>query len=290
MTALTVCSQPSCRALAPIVVGGSGGSGTRVVAEILMRAGVYLGSDLNGPHDNLTFTYVCKHPYRYAARPERISAEQADLFALHESLFFGRLPSGGPLLALFLRCARDHALRRYSPAWVFERWSKVRAAPKDHRCLWGWKEPNSMYFLDGLKLFYPQAKYIQVVRHGLDMVYTQNDQQYFHWAPRYGIDPKDERAVQRFAFWHRSNRAAVETAQALFGQNFCLIRFEDLVLSPEQSLRQLLEFVQPPAPPDLPSLAHIPRKPDTFQRYKERDLAWVGAEVRAQLADFGFSV
>ncbi len=290
MTAQAACSSPVCRALAPIVVGGNGGSGTRVVAEILRQAGVYIGSDLNAASDNLTFTYVFKHPYRYSPSPEKLAAEQPRLFGLYEGLFYGRMPSRFDDWKLFLRCARDHALHRYKPAWVLARSEKAIRAPKDHRCLWGWKEPNSMYFTEGLKDFYPQAKYIHLIRHGLDMVYTRNDQQYEYWRPTFGMDTSDDSDQAHFEFWYRSNKRAYDDGSRLFGENFYLIRFEDLVLSPKETIVRLLDFVQPPTQPDLSKLAKIPQVPKTYQRYKEHDLAWIDDRVRDQLAFFGFNL
>jgi len=38
----------------PIVVGGLGGSGTRVIALMLERLGFFMGDDLNHAHDNMT--------------------------------------------------------------------------------------------------------------------------------------------------------------------------------------------------------------------------------------------
>ena len=46
----------------PVVIGGVGGSGTRVVVEIMRRLGVYTGSDLNKAGDNKWFTLLCKLP------------------------------------------------------------------------------------------------------------------------------------------------------------------------------------------------------------------------------------
>jgi hypothetical protein len=37
----------------PIVIGASGGSGTRVIARVLQRADVFMGSDLNAAVDSL---------------------------------------------------------------------------------------------------------------------------------------------------------------------------------------------------------------------------------------------
>src|SRR5690606_34795743 len=44
----------------PMVLGGVGGSGTRVVAAAAIAAGFHLGHDLNEPLDNLAFTLLFK--------------------------------------------------------------------------------------------------------------------------------------------------------------------------------------------------------------------------------------
>src|SRR6185503_7042610 len=44
----------------PIVIGGVGGSGTRVVADVLMRLGVHLGCALNHAWDNMLFVQLFK--------------------------------------------------------------------------------------------------------------------------------------------------------------------------------------------------------------------------------------
>ena len=46
----------------PVAIGGVGGSGTRVVAEVLKCLGFYLGSLLNSSLDNLWFTLLFKRP------------------------------------------------------------------------------------------------------------------------------------------------------------------------------------------------------------------------------------
>ena len=45
---------------APVVVGGVGGSGTRLIAECLKEAGYFMGADINDAKDNLWFTLLFK--------------------------------------------------------------------------------------------------------------------------------------------------------------------------------------------------------------------------------------
>ncbi|MDA8773483.1 hypothetical protein N9M65_02775 [Luminiphilus sp.] len=47
---------------APVVVGGIGGSGTRVIAQLLQSLDFDMGSDLNESLDDLGFTALFKRP------------------------------------------------------------------------------------------------------------------------------------------------------------------------------------------------------------------------------------
>jgi hypothetical protein len=44
----------------PVVIGGVGGSGTRLIAQYLKEAGFHIGTDLNNANDNLWFTLLFK--------------------------------------------------------------------------------------------------------------------------------------------------------------------------------------------------------------------------------------
>ncbi len=46
----------------PVIIGGVGGSGTRVIAELLSKIGYYIGNDLNNASDNLLYTLIFKRP------------------------------------------------------------------------------------------------------------------------------------------------------------------------------------------------------------------------------------
>ena len=54
----------------PIIIGGIGGSGTRVIAEILTLLDVYLGRALNKSLDNLWFTALFKRRDLFEKNPE----------------------------------------------------------------------------------------------------------------------------------------------------------------------------------------------------------------------------
>lgn len=59
-------TQPNPSLPGPVVVGALGGSGTRLIARILMESGFFMGSDLNRERDNLWFTLLFKRPRWFA--------------------------------------------------------------------------------------------------------------------------------------------------------------------------------------------------------------------------------
>lgn len=78
--------------MGPVVIGGVGGSGTRVVAELLENLGFYIGSDLNTASDNLTYTLLFKRPkWFHQNRDNREEIETG--IKLFEGHMLGRSPA-----------------------------------------------------------------------------------------------------------------------------------------------------------------------------------------------------
>ena len=76
----------------PVAIGGIGGSGTRVVVEILQDLGYYVGDDLNPALDNLLFTLLFKR--RSLWPPESHRPEIDGLLAMFLGLMTGRQEVG----------------------------------------------------------------------------------------------------------------------------------------------------------------------------------------------------
>lgn len=68
----------------PVVIGGVGGSGTRLIAECVKKLGFFIGNDLNDAFDNLWFTLLFK-------RREILSLSDAEFNQLVDILVKGMI-------------------------------------------------------------------------------------------------------------------------------------------------------------------------------------------------------
>jgi len=95
---------------------------------------------------------------------------------------------------------------------------------------WGEKSPINTVYLRYIYPVYPRSKYIFLIRDGRDVVSSitkvrGRDLEYAVWRWNYSIKQFD---------WLKSKVSR---------QQFCIVRFEDLVLEPEKTLRSLLNFL-----------------------------------------------
>lgn len=277
----------------PIIIGGNGGSGTRVVAEILLRSGVFLGHDLNRSNDNLLFTYLFKHPKDFAENFHAHSCPKCQsLLKLHEKLLFSHIPNTINEWILFLNAGFKHSQNRYDWNWVRQRWfNLIKSKPEinNNSFFWGWKEPQSIFFLNDIKKFYPNSKFILVVRNGLDMVYNKNTQQMDYWAKSFQINPKDSSLKNKFEFWYRSNQQTINLASRLFSSNFLVVKLETLCFHKVRIIKEIFDFIGLKTDSkNFEEICQIPKLPNSYQRYLQFDTNWIDSKVRYKLAQIDY--
>ena len=273
----------------PIVIGGVGGSGTRVVAELCSQSGVFLGPDLNRASDDLLYTYLFKHP----GLPREIQSSNPDpemiaRLGLHERLVFGETPSSGRDWLRILKCGWRHAWGRYGCGWVMQRWNMAASGRRDPRSRrWGWKEPHALLCIRELACLYPESHFVLVMRNGLDMAFSSNNQQFMTWGHYFSVDTNDSSPRNRFRFWHRVNRFAVRVATDCLAGRCCIVRLEELFLDPMDSIPRLFGAL------DLAlrlteDMINIPRMPESHGRHRLHNTGWIDSSVVSELAELGY--
>lgn len=242
----------------PNVVGATGGSGTRSIARVLARAGMYIGTNLNRSVDALDF------------------GDYSDRWI---DAFLAR-PTGGDELEEAMRTDLEATLRRHL------RDLDGTGLP------WGWKEPRSIFLLPFFHRHLPGLRFLHFVRDGRDMAFSSNQNQLRkHGTSLLGeLSPAPE-PVQSIAVWSSVNLAAARYGATVLGPRYLRIRFEDLCADPATVIERVLVFFGLRGDPT--ALASEVRPPRTLGRWRSEDRDLVAAVERAgsrALTELGYGV
>ena len=290
---------------APVVIGGVGGSGTRLIADILMELGYYIGSDLNESRDNLAVTLLFKRPLWYKKKTVRIESHvRRGLNILTRTMTEQKPLMLSPVEVHFYLNAvldmyqhgRDH-LGNPKGAWVLQRaLNVIKPHNPDVACCtgWGWKEPNSHIYLQFLHHYYSDIKYVHVIRNGLDMAYSSNQAQLHSWGFIWGIDPERIEHNPRWAsleYWIQANRQAMNTGRMMGSRRFMVLNFDQLCESPLDELWRLFSFLEvDTANIALDHYSGKIRMPKTIGRYRQFDGSVFEKRQMDCVREMGFSV
>ena len=220
----------------PLVVAGSGGSGTRLVVAILRSAGVYMGTKVNATEDAISF-----RPFNQAWLLPYLKHQRGKLRRLDPAA----------MAAALHRCIAEH-----------------RADLADSTRPWGWKRPEFIYVLPFLSEALPTMTFLHVIRHGLDMARSsnQNDLKRYGAAVlgwRYAHEPIPLRSLR---LWAIGNLPAVEFGEGSLGHRYLCVRYEELCLRPVETIAALFDSLELSADPA--AAAALVTNPGTIGRWR----------------------
>ncbi|MEM9273500.1 MAG: sulfotransferase [Cyanobacteria bacterium P01_F01_bin.143] len=269
----------------PVAVGGIGGSGTRIVSRILQELSFYLGDDLNKQFDNLWFTLLFKRKGILQA-----SLAEIDVWL---SIFIKGMISNEIFTQDEVELINHLALSPENPhpePWLKERAKSLLARDNSEREIkrWGWKEPNTHIIIEQLHHSLPKLKYIHVVRNGLDMAYSRNQNQLKLWGfhflqQEYQISP-----YYSLKYWVKVHEHILDVAQ-LMQDKFLWLNYDELCLNPHQGIDQIIEFLELEIPSShRDRISNLVKVPDSKDRFKNHGLDLFERSDIALVGEFGF--
>lgn len=290
----------------PVAVGGLGGSGTRVMAEILREIGFYIGSDLNAPCDNLWFTLLFKRPTWFIRNSKEKKAEIFKALRIFEKAMTSGLMSRPEEYLVIMRAAVDWSIPRTNSgrsgilgraSWALTRMVSMilskKPDPSRHRG-WGWKEPNTHIYIKYINEYFDNLKYIHVVRHGLDMAYSHNQQQLYNWGEMFGISPPySSKILPQLAlkYWTEANKRAIKLCKEILHERFLILNFDELCSHPERVISNLIDFLGLDINPEIVNkLVSLPNTPKSAGRYRQHDLKVFTRDEIESVRKFGFKI
>jgi hypothetical protein len=119
-----------------------------------------------------------------------------------------------------------------------------RSGIPDPTAPWGYKHPRDIFMLPFLLEQFTGMRLLHVIRDGLDMAFSDNQNQLRDYGPAW-LDPADqalEAPVRSALLWDKINQLAADRGEAALGPRYQWMRFEDLCHKPKAGLRRLEEF------------------------------------------------
>jgi len=156
---------------------------------------------------------------------------------------------------------------------------------------WGWKEPNTHIFLPFLLRALPNMKYIHVIRSGLDMAFSSNQNQLGLWGKALlGKDVDSASAEDSFRYWCAAHNRLLSLLPYAKERMF-LLRFESLVTQPNLVLKELARFLSIDINEKTLHLWQSAlRVPATLGRHTEEAPLEIEQDQSQLLAQFGYSI
>lgn len=256
----------------PIVIGGVGGSGTRLIAQLLGELGVVLGGQLNEALDNLWFSLLFVRRSILLKSPQEIE----HLAWLFTNAMRGQLPIPQELMHVLSEAAdHDRGPALTQSVLKHAKQSMLEAAGVGCSALqWGWKQPNSHVMTGLLDPCFPTMKYIYVVRNGLDMAFSANQNQLkYFWGDILLDGDVSPCPGNSLRYWVASYRRILAQRE-LLGDRLYLLNYDQLCTDPQRELKKLDRFLGFDTPAHtLAELAKNVAPPASMGRYQQEDLS-----------------
>jgi len=273
----------------PIVIGGVGGSGTRLIARILRDQGTSLPGELNEALDNLWFSLL------FVRRTILLKSheETQRLAWLFANAMRRALPIPRELVHMLDEAARHDrgpALTRSVLQQARESMLAGRTT-SDASISWAWKQPNSHVMVPMLNRCFPRMKYIYVARNGLDMAFSgnQNQLKYF-WGDLLLEGDTSSSPRNALKYWVASYKRILGD-QVMLGGRLYILNFDSLCSNPAEQINRLNQFLGLDVSEDkLRTIAQSISPPGSIGRYQRLDCAQLDSVDIEFVRDMGFKV
>jgi len=271
----------------PVVIGGVGGSGTRLVADIVGDLGIHLGLARASTRDNVAFAalffrapelFDVSDPVRVAEIERRLNQFDTvmfDGFRSRPAMLMSRVAN---INYVYRHCKfgeRPFAMQRAFFAKMLGPKAWAVCDPSDYLG-WGFKEPVCHLLLPSLAAHYPGLRFILVLRNGIDVASRSNQAQARIWGPVFGLSPTTPGGCLKF--WLRANQFSISNGERLLGRRAHVLCYDRLCESPHDTITALATFLGTKvSAPDMASIVsrikcRKPTPQNTRNMFDESDL------------------
>lgn len=241
----------------PIIIGGIGGSGTRLIAGIIKHAGVYVGKKSNGTLWGSSNDCKTLHGWylKYADKALKGFDEVECGDIMKRDLF--------KLIKQFLEDIETD--------------------------IYGWKLTSSILYIKFFNdIFDNNFKFIHLIRDGRDMAISKNRGMYRDYC--YLLNDKyDDETIGKAMLWSKLNLYAYVFGPKYLGKRYLLVRYEDLCNKSKIILKKISELIEKPL--DIDIYEKILKPENSIGRYKkleQQKIDEIESKIKYSLVKFGY--
>jgi len=275
----------------PVIVIGMHRSGTRLLAEILGRLGVFMGADQQADSESVTFMMINEGILHQCGAfwSEPMSAH----FALAQPEFVQALADS-------VSATLDARLGEYigGASW--------RPGPSaEQTAIFGWKDPRNTFTLPVWRQLFPRARVIHIMRHGVDVAASLSRRHSAALLAATGeAAPSALTVIEDHVFGVLSSRRGWTLAEALtmweqyvekarlemaeMAGSALEIRFEHLLAEPEDGVSRIAAFCGLPVPGEHAQWFEGIRSSRAYAYQRDAELAKFAESVRPILERYGY--
>jgi hypothetical protein len=276
----------------PIVVVGMHRSGTRLLVDVLDKLGVFMGADRQGDAESVTFMLINEEILH------QCGAFWSEPMSAH---FMLAQPEVTAQIAASARGALSARLEQYAgPAGLARAEDETQLRP------FGWKDPRNTFTLPVWKQVFPSLRAIHIVRHGVDAAASlaRRHAEALRAATGEPV-PSALTVIRDHALGILSSRRGWTLAEALtmweqyvekareelaaLGERAHEVRYEDLLLRPQEVIPALAKFCGVPAPARQGAALCRLESGRAFAFRRHAELAAFAGSVRDVLARYGYA-
>jgi hypothetical protein len=275
----------------PLLVIGMHRSGTRLLADILARLGVFMGSDLQGDAESITFLRINEAIFHQCGT------------------FWNEPMPVHVVLAQPEQRERIAALVRDTLATVFADYigrSGWQPGPTPQQTpAFGWKDPRNTFTLPVWRALFPNARTLHIIRHGVDVAASLARRQRracltategpvpsplaVFGEPAFGVlsSRRGWTLEEAFTMWEQYvEKARLETASA--PQRHLEVRFEDLLTTPDEAIAGIARLCEVAPAADRDALLRGLDPDRAFAYRRDVALRSFAGTVGALLEHYGY--
>jgi len=231
----------------PVIIGGQGGSGTRLVAQILKQTkqfGLLFSSSAS--LDSFSFRYCrLNSPSFIFEFLRKVRTLNYDTKQIENSL--------RERIEFYCQCL-------------------IKNISLEGRCrrIWGWKEPRTMYWLPFLNMQFPNLKFIHVVRdvRNIRSTHIEGKNELYQAYFNSSTEPNQRERFEKL--WAALNSDVLKWSERNIFKRYRIVRIEDLTgENKEEAIKKLLLFlgIKDENVKKLARLAKPLRLPDNTPRF-----------------------